>query len=134
VTPPINVSDLTMTHPVYTLNLTAAQRCTLEWLTFNGALYAPLAADPEEIGKDCGNSVSTVYEALNRLVALRLVERNGVQYRVNPRFFFAQNPEVAQLVLDALQAPDVQPDDRAHQPRRTSPADARRKREVRPVS
>ncbi|MFE9783645.1 MarR family transcriptional regulator [Streptomyces sp. NPDC005775] len=134
MTSPISVDDLTMAHPVYTLSLTAAQRCTLEWLTFNGALYAPLAADPEEIAKDCGNSVSTVYEALNRLTALRLVQRDGPEYRVNPRFFFAQNPELAQLVLEALQAPDVEPDERAQQPRRTSPADARRRREVRPVS
>ncbi len=79
-------------------------------------------------------SVSTVYEALNRLTALRLISRNGAEYRVNPRFFFAQNPEVAQLVLEALQAPDVEPDERAHQPRRTSPIDARRRREVRSVS
>ncbi|MFC8408600.1 MarR family transcriptional regulator [Streptomyces griseoincarnatus] len=132
----ISVADLSMAHPVYTLNLTAAQRCTLEWLTFNGALYAPLEVDPKLIAEDCGNSVSTVYEALTRLTALRLIERTGEAsvYRVNPRFFFAQNPEVAQLVLDALQAPDVEPDERAHQPRRTSPVDARRRREVRPVS
>ncbi|WP_371244209.1 MarR family transcriptional regulator [Streptomyces pimonensis] len=132
----INADDLSMAHPVYTLNLTAAQRCTLEWLTCNGALYAPMEVDPKEIAEDCGNSMSTVYDALARLTALRLIQRTGEAsiYRVNPRFFFAQNPEVAQLVLDALQAPDVEPDERAHQPRRTSPVTVRRRRQVRPVS
>ncbi|MEU1216648.1 MarR family transcriptional regulator [Streptomyces sp. NPDC005790] len=134
MTAPISAADLTMAHPIYTLSLSAAQRSTLEWLTCNGALYAPLAADPEQIAKDCGNSVSTIYEALNRLAALRLIERKGPELRVNPRFFFAQNPEMLQLVLDALQAPDVEPDERAQQPRRTSPADARRRRQVRSVS
>ncbi|MDI3102433.1 MarR family transcriptional regulator [Streptomyces sp. AN-3] len=130
----ISVDDLTMAHPVYTLNLTGAQRRVLEWLTVNGALYTHLAFDPETVAKDCASSVSTVYEALNRLTALRLIEHRGPEYRVNPRFFFSQNPEVAQLVLDALQAPDVVPDDRAQQPRRTSSADARRRRQVRSVS
>lgn len=135
MTTPLTVDDLAMAHPVYTLNLTAAQRCTLEWITCNGGLYAPLHVDPNEIGEDCGNSVSTVYEALTRLTALRLLQRfEDGSYRVNPRFFFAQNPEVAQLVLDALEAPDVALDDRAQQPRRTSPGDVRRRQAVRPVS
>ncbi|MCX4489976.1 hypothetical protein OG890_39500 [Streptomyces anulatus] len=55
-------------------------------------------------------------------------------YRVNPRFFFAQNPDLAQLAIDALQAPDVLPDARAGRPRRASPVDAQRRRQVRPVS
>lgn len=55
-------------------------------------------------------------------------------YRVNSRFFFAQNPELAQLAIDALQAPDVLPDARAGRPRRTSPAGVQRRRQVRPVS
>ncbi|WP_411093574.1 MarR family transcriptional regulator [Streptomyces sp. 049-1] len=134
MTDSLSVDDLTMAHPVYTLNLTGAQRRILEWMTVNGALYAPLALDPEAVAKDCDTSVSTVYEALNRLTALRLIEHLGPEYRVNPRFFFAQNPEVAQLVLDALQAPDVVPDERAQQPRRTSPVDKRRRRQVRSVS
>lgn len=136
MTTPLSVDDLSMTHPVYTLNLTAAQRCTLEWLTCAGGLYTPIEVDPKVIAEDCGNSVSTVYEALARLTSLRLLQREGETnvYRVNPRFFFAQNPEVAQLVVDALQAPDVLPDERAHQRRRSSPADERRRREVRPVS
>ncbi|ASY37104.1 hypothetical protein CAC01_31105 (plasmid) [Streptomyces sp. CLI2509] len=123
-----------MAHPVYTLNLTAAQRCTLEWLTCKGALYECVVVDPEAVATDCKLSVSTVYEALARLVALRLVHREDVRYRVNPRFFFAQNPEIARLALAALEAPDVVPDARAHQPRRTSPADTRRRRVVRSVS
>ncbi|WP_158716624.1 hypothetical protein [Streptomyces sp. NRRL F-5630] len=61
------------------------------------------------------------------------MHREDVRYRVNPRFFFAQNPEIARPTLAALQAPDVIPDARAHQPRRTSPADTRR-RVVRSVS
>ncbi|MBL3806605.1 helix-turn-helix domain-containing protein [Streptomyces diastaticus] len=136
MTVPITVEDLTMEHPVYTLRLTAAQRSTLDWLTCKGALYAPRPVDSEgaqEIADDCGISVSTVYEALNRLTNLRLLRREGIQYQVNPRFFFAQHPEVAQLALHALQAPDVVPDERAHQPRRMSPADARRRRVVRSV-
>ncbi|MDT0432890.1 MarR family transcriptional regulator [Streptomyces salyersiae] len=132
----ISLSDLSMAHPVYTLNLTAAQRSALEWLTCNGALYEPMEVDPKQIAEDCGTSVSTVYEALTRLTSLRLLDRTeGTNiYRVSPRFFFAQNPEIAQLVLDALTFPDVVPDERAHRPRRTSAGDMQRRREVRPVS
>ncbi|MFI2673217.1 MarR family transcriptional regulator [Streptomyces albidoflavus] len=133
---PITVEDLTMEHPIYTLRLTAAQRSILDWLTCKGALYAPRAVDVkvvEEMAEDCGISVSTVYEALNRLTNLLLVHRDGVFYQVNPRFFFAQHPEVAQLALEALQAPDIVPDERAHQPRRASPAAVRRRRVVRSV-
>lgn len=84
---PITVEDLTMEHPIYTLRLTAAQRSILDWLTCKGALYAPRAVDVkvvEEMAEDCGISVSTVYEALNRLTNLLLVHREGVFYQVNP--------------------------------------------------
>ncbi|MEU9616781.1 MarR family transcriptional regulator [Streptomyces sp. NPDC048209] len=86
-----------MAHPVYTLNLTAAQRSVLEWLTQNGGLFTTLEVDPEQIADDCSTSVSTVHDALTRLTALRLIQRPGetTLYRVNPRFFFAQNPELA---------------------------------------
>ncbi|MET9097123.1 MarR family transcriptional regulator [Streptomyces cyaneofuscatus] len=129
-------SDLSMTHPVYTLNLTAAQRATLEWLTQNGALFSTVEVDPEQIAEDCSTSVTTVHDALTRLTNLRLIQRPGetTLYRVNPRFFFAQNPELAQLAIDALEAPDVLPDARAGRPRRTSAADVQRRRHVRPVS
>ncbi|MEV7254139.1 MarR family transcriptional regulator [Streptomyces cyaneofuscatus] len=129
-------SDLSMTHPVYTLNLTAAQRSVLEWLTQNGALFSTLEVDVEQIAEDCSTSVTTVHDALTRLTNLRLVQRPGdtTLYRVNPRFFFAQNPELAQLAIDALEAPDVLPDARAGRPRRTSTTDAQRRRQVRPVS
>lgn len=133
MTASITPADLTLSHPVYALNLTGAQRSTLEWLTCHGAFRAPIAVDPKEVAEDCDTSVSTVYEALSRLTALRLVQQIGTTYRVNPRFYFAQNPGILQLVLDALDAPDVEPDERAHQPRRASPADAERRRTVRPV-
>ncbi|MCX4489979.1 transcriptional repressor [Streptomyces anulatus] len=125
-------ADLSMTHPVYTLNLTAAQRNILEWLTQNGALFTALEVDPEQIADDCSTSVSTVYEALTRLTTLRLLQRTI--YRVNPRFFFAQNPELAQLAIDALEAPDVLPGTRAGRPHRTSTTDVQRRWRVRPVS
>ncbi|MFE1130088.1 hypothetical protein ACFW6R_25795 [Streptomyces albidoflavus] len=50
---------------------------------------------------------------------------------MNPRRLIAHHPEVAQLALEALQAPDIVPDERAHQPRRASPAAVRRRRVVR---
>ncbi|MFJ8405783.1 hypothetical protein ACIQ9K_35655 [Streptomyces microflavus] len=92
--------------------------------------------DVAQIAEDCSSSVTTVHDALTRLTNRRLVQRPGetTLYRVNPRFFFAQNPELAQLAIDALEAPDVLPDARAGRPRRTSPADAQRRRQVRPVS
>ncbi|MEU2765112.1 transcriptional repressor [Streptomyces sp. NPDC006906] len=128
--------DLTTAHPVYTLNLTGAQRNILEWLTQNGALFSTLEVDAEQIADDCSTSVSTVYDALTRLTNLRLIQRTGetTLYRVNPRFYFSQNPELAQLAADALNAPDVQPDARAGRPRRASTTDAQRRRQVRPVS
>ncbi|MGW0545315.1 integrase core domain-containing protein [Streptomyces griseoincarnatus] len=46
-----------MTHPVYTLNLTAAQRSVLEWLTQNGGLFTTLEVDIEQIAEDCSTSV-----------------------------------------------------------------------------
>lgn len=129
-------NDLSMAHPVYTLNLTAAQRATLEWLTQNGGLFDTLEVDPEQVAEDCSTSITTVHDALTRLTTLRLIQRPGEStlYRVNPRFFFAQNPELAQLAIDALDAPDVLPDARAGRPRRSTPADVQRRRQVRPVS
>ncbi|MFE4532183.1 MarR family transcriptional regulator [Streptomyces anulatus] len=126
-------ADLSMTHPIYTLNLTDAQRNILEWLTQNGALFTTLEVDPAQIADDCSTSISTVYDALTRLTTLRLLQRTGetTLYRVNPRCFFAQNPDLAQLPVDALNAPDIQPDAR---PSRTSTTDAQRRRQVRPVS
>ncbi len=104
-----------------------AARAGFDWPDPEG----PRAKVVEEMAEDCGISISTVYEAMNRLTNLLLVHRDGVFYQVNPRFFFAQHPEVAQLALEALQAPDIVPDERAHQPRRASPATVRRRRVVR---
>lgn len=42
-------ADLSMTHPIYTLNLTGAQRSILEWLTQNGALFTLLRCQAERV-------------------------------------------------------------------------------------
>ncbi|MFI1532326.1 hypothetical protein [Streptomyces griseus] len=70
-------SDLSMTHPVHTLNLTAAQRSVPEWRPQNCGLFNTLEADVEQIADDCSTSVSTVHDALTRLTNLRLVHRPG---------------------------------------------------------
>lgn len=120
--------------PVYTLQLSAAQRSVLEWLTSHGALFSELAVDVEEVALDCGTSLSTVYDALARLTALKLTENpDPTRYRVNPRYFFASNPEIRRLVGEALDAPEITPDARAESPRRTNSADIRRRRNVRAV-
>ncbi|MFJ2101414.1 hypothetical protein ACIOHR_30010 [Streptomyces anulatus] len=61
-------------------------------------------------------------------LTLRLLQRTGetTLYRVNP--------DLAQLAVDALKAPDVQPDARAGRPRRASTTGVQRRRQVRPVS
>ncbi|MET8629599.1 MarR family transcriptional regulator [Kitasatospora sp. NPDC004669] len=120
--------------PVYTLNLSASQRSVLEWLTSHGAVFAPITADVEEIAHDCGTSTSTAYEALARLEALQLVEHpDPGSYRVNPRFFFASNPEIRRLVGEALEAPEITLDARAEGPRKVGNVDARRRRTIKAV-
>ncbi|MFF2123499.1 MarR family transcriptional regulator [Kitasatospora sp. NPDC058184] len=120
--------------PVYTLNLSASQRSVLEWLTSHGGVFAPITADVEEIAHDCGTSTSTAYEALARLEALQLVEHpDPGSYRVNPRFFFASNPEIRRLVGEALEAPEITLDARAEGPRKVGNVDARRRRTIKAV-
>ncbi|WP_327071950.1 MarR family transcriptional regulator [Kitasatospora sp. NBC_01302] len=120
--------------PVYTLNLSAAQRSVLEWLTAQGAVFELITADVEEIAHDCGTSTSTVYDALARLETLRLVENpDPTRYRINPRYFFASNPEIRRLVAEALEAPEVTPDARAEAPRKVGNVDARRRRTIKAV-
>ena len=126
--------DLLMDQPIYTLRLTAAQRNLLEWLTWKGAVLDPVHVDTAQVADDCQTSVSTVYDSLARLTSLSLIQSlDGGRYRVNPRFYFSQNPEIARLAAEALAAPNVTPDSRAQQRRRASTADVRR-RGMRPVS
>ncbi|WP_123564132.1 MarR family transcriptional regulator [Kitasatospora cineracea] len=120
--------------PVYTLNLSAGQRSTLEWLVSRGAVFDLVSVDVEETAFDCGTSVSTVYDALGRLESLHLVEHpDPTRYRVNPRYFFASNPEIRRLVGEALEAPRITPDARAAGPRKLGNAEARRRRTVKAV-
>ncbi|MDH6129291.1 helix-turn-helix domain-containing protein [Kitasatospora sp. GP82] len=119
---------------VYTLNLSAAQRSILEWLTSQGAVFDPIAADVEQIAHDCGTSVSTVYESLARLESLNLVDHpDPGSYRINPRYFFSSNPEIRRLVGEALAAPEITPDARAEAPRKVGNTDARRRRTIKAV-
>ncbi len=120
--------------PVYTLNLSASQRSVLEWLTSHRAVFVPITADVEEIAHDCGTSTSTVYDALARLESLHLVEHpDPGSYRVNPRYFFASNPEIRRLVVEALEAPEITLDARAEGPRKVGNVDARRRRTIKAV-
>ncbi len=120
--------------PVYTLNLSAAQRSTLEWLTSRGALFAEISVDVEEIALDCGASVSTIHDALARLTALKLTEHpDPTRYRVNPRYFFASNPEIRRLVAEAIDAPEITPDTRAESPRKVGNVESKRRRTIKAV-
>ncbi|MFI5534535.1 MarR family transcriptional regulator [Kitasatospora sp. NPDC051853] len=120
--------------PVYTLNLSASQRDILEWLTSRGAIFDPIVADTEEIAADCSVSTSTVYESLARLEGLHLVEHpDPNRYRVNPRYYFASNPEIRRLVAEALDAPQITPDARAEGPRKVGNVAARRRRTIQAV-
>ncbi|MFD7731905.1 MarR family transcriptional regulator [Kitasatospora phosalacinea] len=120
--------------PVYTLNLSASQRDVLEWLASRGGVFDPIVADVEEIAADCGTATSTVYEALARLENLHLVDHpDPARYRVNPRYFFASNPEIRRLVAEALQAPQITPDARAEGPRKLGNVAARRRRTIQAV-
>ncbi|WP_251145343.1 hypothetical protein [Streptomyces sp. McG3] len=65
-----------------------------------------------------------------RLTTLRLLQRTGetTLYRVNPRFFFAQNPDLAQLAVEPLKPPTSSPmpapaDPAAHPPPTPNAAD-----------
>lgn len=122
--------------PLYSLKLTGGQRSVLAWIEDHGGLFSPIEVPVDDVVKDCGSSESTVYEALQRMLALGLLLREPATgwYRINARYFFAMNPDVRRLLAAALMDPPVTPDERAMAPhRKVSNADARRRRVVRPV-
>lgn len=119
---------------LYSLNLSAAQHCTLAWIEDHGGLFQALPVSAEEVAEDCGNSVSTVHEALARLEGLSLLVRTPAGlYRINARYYFTLHPELREMIAAALTDPPVTPDDRALAPRKISNTDARRRRTIRPV-
>ncbi|MDX2930439.1 helix-turn-helix domain-containing protein [Streptomyces sp. NRRL_B-16638] len=120
---------------LYSLNLSAAQHCTLAWVEDHGGLFDVIPVPVETVAEDCGNSVSTVHEALARLEALNLLVRTSAGlYRINARYYFTLHPELREMITAALTDPPVTPDDRARAPRKVSNTDARRRRTIRPVS
>ncbi|MTE22603.1 MarR family transcriptional regulator [Streptomyces sp. TRM43335] len=126
--------DLTVPS-VYSLNLSAAQHCTLAWVEDHGGLFDPIPVPVDTVAEDCGNSVSTVHESLARLEGLRLLVRTAAGlYRINARYYFTLHPELRDMIATALTDPPVIPDDRARAPRKVSNTDSRRRRTIRPVS
>ncbi|MET7738382.1 MarR family transcriptional regulator [Streptomyces sp. NPDC005402] len=119
---------------LYSLNLSAAQHCTLAWVEDHGGLFDAITVQAETVAEDCGNSVSTVYDALARLEGLRLLVKTAAGlYRINARYYFTLHPELREMVAAALTDPPVTPDDRARAPRKVSNTDSRRRRTIRPV-
>ncbi|MEU6331558.1 MarR family transcriptional regulator [Streptomyces sp. NPDC047049] len=122
------------TPPLYTLNLSAAQRDVLAWLEEHGAFVQAIGVDAAQVASDCGISESTAYEAFNRLTGLRLaLDIAPATYRLNARYFFTAHPEMRTMVSAALHDPAVKPDERALAPRKRGNTDARRRRTIRPV-
>ncbi|MFE0726300.1 MarR family transcriptional regulator [Streptomyces sp. NPDC058794] len=120
---------------LYSLNLSAAQHCALSWVEDHGGLFDAIPVPVETVAEDCGNSVSTVHEALARLETLNLLVRTSAGlYRINARYYFTLHPELREMITAALTDPPVTPDDRARAPRKVSNTDARRRRTIRPVS
>jgi hypothetical protein len=123
-----------VTPPLYTLNLSAAQRCVLNWIEGNGGLFAAITVPVEEVAADLEHSESTVYEALARLTTLGLLVRDVAgTYRINARYVLSSNPDLRRLVASALADPPVTPDARARAPRKIGNTAARRRRRIRPV-
>lgn len=126
--------DLT-TPPLYSLNLSAAQHCTLAWMEDHGGLFGDIQVPAETVAEDSGNSLSTIHEALARLKGLRLLLGTVPGfYRINARYYFSLHPELRDMITAALTDPPVTPDDRARAPRKIGNADARRRRTIRSVS
>lgn len=120
---------------LYSLNLSAAQHCTLAWVEDHGGLFDAIPVSAETVAEDCGNSVSTVHDALARLEKMRLLVRTTAGlYRINARYYFTLHPELREMIAAALTDPPVTPDDRARSPRKVTNTDARRRRTIRPVS
>jgi hypothetical protein len=119
---------------LYSLNLSAAQHCVLSWIEDHGGLFDPITVSAEMVAEDCGNSVSTVHEALSRLENLRLLIRTHVGlYRINARYYFTLHPELRDMITAALTDPPVALDERARSPRKVSNTQSRRRRTIRPV-
>ncbi|MFH8294940.1 MarR family transcriptional regulator [Streptomyces sp. NPDC018059] len=123
-----------VTPPLYTLNLSAAQRCLLDWIERKGGLFAYITVPVEDAAADMELAESTVYEALARLTAIGLVVRDDVGgSRINARYFFSANPDLRRLVAAALVDPPITPDARAAAPRKVGNTDSRRRRSIRSV-
>jgi hypothetical protein len=123
-----------VTPPLYALNLSAAQRCVLDWIERQGGLFAYITVPVEDAAADMEHAESTVYEALARLTALGLLVRDEAGgHRINARYFFSANPDLRRLVAAALVDPPITPDARAEAPRKVGNTDARRRRSIRSV-
>lgn len=123
-----------ITPPLYTLNLTAAQRYVLDWIERNGGLLTPITVPVEEVAEDVEHAESTVYDALARLTAIGLLVRDETgAHRINARYFFSANPELRRLVAPELVDPPITPDARAGAPRKVGNTEARRRRTIRSV-
>ncbi|MFE5847770.1 MarR family transcriptional regulator [Streptomyces niveus] len=123
-----------VTPPLYLLNLSAAQRCVLDWIERQGGLFAYVTVAVEDAAADIEHAESTVYDALARLTDIGLLVRDDAGgHRINARYFFSANPDFRRLVAAALVDPPITPDARAEAPRKIGNTAARRRREIRPV-
>ncbi|MFD8686676.1 MarR family transcriptional regulator [Streptomyces sp. NPDC059651] len=123
-----------VTPPLYTLNLSAAQRCVLDWIERQGGLFTHITIPVVDAAADMDHAESTVYDALARLTALGLLVRDEAGgHRINARYFFSANPELRRLVAAALGDPPITPDARADAPRKVGNTDSRRRRSIRSV-
>ncbi|MFJ1837816.1 MarR family transcriptional regulator [Streptomyces sp. NPDC088175] len=123
-----------VTPPLYTLNLSAAQRCVLDWIERQGGLFAYINVPVEDAADDMDIAESTVYEALARLTAIGLLVRDDAgSHRINARYVLSANPDLRRLVAAALVDPLITPDARAAAPRKVGNADSRRRRTIRSV-
>ncbi|MDJ0346698.1 MarR family transcriptional regulator [Streptomyces sp. H10-C2] len=121
------------TPPLYSLNLSAAQRSLLAWMEDQGAYFQSITFRAGEVAAACGIAESTAYDALSRLTAMNLVLDLEPGYKLNARLFFTNHPEVRDMMAAALADPMVHPDERARAPRKRGNTDARRRRDIRAV-
>ncbi|MFB7906687.1 MarR family transcriptional regulator [Kitasatospora sp. NPDC056076] len=119
--------------PLYSLNLSAAERSLLDWMERNGFLLDVKHLDAKVAAEAIGVVPNTVYVAARRLAGLKLLLGGGGAYQINARYFFATNPLVRDLLAKAIEAPEIQPDARAAGPRKMGNIAARRRRLIRPV-
>lgn len=129
----IDVESL-MSQPLYTLNLSAAQRCVLAWIEEQGGMWEPIETDAEELSARCFVSESTAYEALARLTRLNVLIKDVYgHYRINARYALRDLPHVRDMITAALTDPELSPDERAKGPLKESSADVRRRRTLKAV-